>query len=415
MTQVAPAQEIEINLPSDQDASGRTLGDEELAFLKKVIESGTLNSTKGTAVSAAERRFAELLGCGQAVACSSGTAAIHAAIVAIDPEPGEEIITTPITDMGAITPILYQGAIPVFADVDPRTCNITAETIEPCLSERTRAIIVTHLFGNPAEMAAILELAARHSIPVIEDCAQAYLAKSGGRYVGTLGAIGCFSLQQGKHITAGEGGLVVTDDPELARRVKLFVNKAWGYGDPNPDHYFLALNGRMTELQGAVALAQLDKLADGIEQRRTMARRLTEKLGDLPGIETPWVAADADHVYWRYCLWVDESEVPGGSPALGAGLKQHDVASAPRYIQKPAFQCAVLRDQRTFGNSRFPFTLARPEAVDYAPERFPGTFQGLEQILVLPWNERYTEDHVDHIAFAIRSQYAGLRKGHDHG
>lgn len=414
MTQAATAQELEITLPSDQDASGRMLGDEELALLRKVIESGTLNSTKGTAVSALEGRFAELLGCEQAVACSSGTAAIHAAVVAIDPEPGEEIITSPITDMGAITPILYQGAIPVFADVDPRTCNVTAETIEPCLSERTRAIIVTHLFGNPAEMAAILDLAARHSIPVIEDCAQAYLAKSGGQYVGTLGAIGCFSLQQGKHITAGEGGLVVTNDPDLARRTKLFVNKAWGYGDPNPDHYFLALNGRMTELQGAVALAQLDKLAGGVERRRSMASRLTEKLGDLPGIGTPWVAADADHVYWRYCLWVDESEIPGGSPALGAGLKQHDVASAPRYIQKPAFQCAVLRDQRTFGNSRFPFTLARPEAVDYAPARFPGTFKGLEQILVLPWNERYTDDHVDHIAFAIRNQYAGLRKGHNH-
>jgi dTDP-4-amino-4,6-dideoxygalactose transaminase len=250
---------------------------------------------------------------------------------------------------------------------------------------------------------------------VIEDCAQAYLARSGGRYVGTLGAIGCFSLQQGKHITAGEGGLVVTDDPELARRMKLFVNKAWGYGDPKPDHYFLALNGRMTELQGAVTLAQLDKLADGVARRRAMARRLTEKLADLPGIETPWIAADAEHVYWRYCLRVDQRQVPGGSPALGAGLKQHDVASAPRYIQKPAFQCAVLRDQRTFGNSRFPFTLARPEAVDYSPERFPGTFSGLEQVLVLPWNERYTEDHVDHIASAIRSQHARLRKDLVHG
>ena len=410
MTQAAAEEESEITLPSDQDGSGRMLGDEELALLRKVIESGTLTSTKGTAVSAVERRFAEMLGCDQAVACSSGTTAIHAAVVAIDPEPGEEIVTSPITDMGAIAPILYQGAIPVFADVDPRTCNITAETIEPCLSERTRAIIVTHLFGNPAEMGPILDLARRRSIPVIEDCAQAYLARSGGRYVGTLGAIGCFSLQQGKHITAGEGGLVVTDDPELARRTRLFVNKAWGYGDANPDHYFLALNGRMTELQGAVTLAQLDKLADGIERRRAMARRLTGRLADLPGIETPWIAADAEHVYWRYCLWVDQGQLPGGSPALGAGLKQHGIASAPRYIQKPAFQCAVVRDQRTFGNSRFPFTLARPEAIDYAPERFPGTFEGLERILVLPWNERYTEEHVDHIAFAIRSQHAGLRK-----
>lgn len=201
MTLTLATRGAEIVLPSDQDASGRTLGGEELALLRQVIESGTLTSTKGTTVSAVERRFAEMLGCRQAIACSSGTGAIHAAVAAIDPEPGEEIVTTPITDMGAITPILYQGAIPVFADVDARTCNVTAETIEPRLSERTRAIIVTHLFGNPVEMAPILDLAKRRSIPVIEDCAQAFLARSGGRPVGTLGAIGCFSLQQGKHIT----------------------------------------------------------------------------------------------------------------------------------------------------------------------------------------------------------------------
>ena len=121
------------------------------------------------------------MGVTHASACASGTAAIHAAIAAVDPAPGDEIVTSPITDMGAITPIIYQTAIPVFADVDPRTGNVTAETIERVLSPKTRAIIVTHLFGNPAEMGAILELAARHGLPVIEDCAQAYGATYDGR------------------------------------------------------------------------------------------------------------------------------------------------------------------------------------------------------------------------------------------
>jgi len=411
MSTLAAVDDPMIELPSDQDHTGRTLGKEEIELLSQVIKSGTLTSTKGTAVSTLEKKFAELLGSKHAIACASGSAAIHVAVAALDPEPGDEIVSSPITDMGAISPVLFQGAIPVFADVDPRTCNITAETIEACLSDRTRGIVVTHLFGNPAEMGPIMELAERRNIPVIEDCAQAYMASSGGRMVGTMGAIGCYSLQQGKHITTGEGGLVVTDDPDLARRVTLFVNKAWGYGDPNPDHYFLALNYRLTELQGAVAVAQLDKLEAGVKQRQAMASRLTEQLHDLPGIETPWHADDAVHSYWRYCLFVDQAEVPGGSPALGAGLKQRGIFAAPRYIQKPAFQCAVIKDQRTFGNSRFPFTLARPEAVDYSPSRFPGTFSGLERVIVFPWNEAFNETHIDFIASAVRSVHANLRNG----
>lgn len=410
MTELAVKAQSLISLPSDQDSSGRTLGQEELEQLRHVIESGTLTCTKGTACATLEKRFADMLGAKFAIACASGSAAIHTAIAAIDPEPGDEIITTSITDMGALTPILYQGAIPVFADVDPYTCNVTAETIAARISERTRAIIVTHLFGNPCEMKDIVALAAQHKLPIIEDCAQAYLARYDDQYVGTIGAIGCFSLQQGKHITTGEGGLVVSNDPDYARRVRLYVNKAWGYGDANPDHYFLALNYRLTELQGAVAVAQLAKLQDGVDQRRAMAARLTKAISGLNGISPPVHAEGSVHTYWRYCVWVDGSKLPGGSPALGAGLKQYGIAAAPRYIQKPAFRCQVLRDQCTFGKSRFPFTLARPEAVDYDAALFPGTFQGLDEILVLPWNERFTETHVDFIADAIRAEHARLCK-----
>lgn len=389
-------------LPSDQDATGRTLGAEEIESVAAAIRSGTLTSTKGDFTRRFQERFAALCGASHGWACASGSAAIHVAVAAVDPEPGDEIVTTAITDMGALAPIVYQGAIPVFADVDPRTCNVTAETIRSRLSPRTKAIMVTHLFGNPCEMRDILALAAERGLPVIEDCAQAFLATSGGRPVGSLGAIGCFSLQQGKHITTGEGGIVVTSDPDLSRRSFLFINKAWGYGDPKPDHYFLALNYRMSELQGAVALAQLDKLEGLVRQRRELAERLTRLLDGVPGIETPWVASGNEHVYWKYCLRVDSKVIPGGSPELGRRLRDRGIASAPRYIQKPAFQCEVFRDQRTFGASRWPFTLARPEAVDYSPARFPGTFEALEGVLVLPWNERYTDEIVDDLADAIR-------------
>ncbi len=408
MNDMSPVKVEPVNLPSDQDASGRTLGKEEIELVAAAIESGTLTSTKGTFVKQLEERFATMLGSKYAFACASGTAAIHCAVAAINPEPGEEIVTTAITDMGALTPILYQGAIPVFADVDPDTYNVTAASIEAVLSDRTRAIMVTHLFGNPAEMGKIMELARARGIPVIEDCAQSFLATVDGRQTGTIGAIGCFSLQQGKHITTGEGGLVVTDDDHLARQMKLFINKAWGYGDPKPDHYFLALNYRMNELQGAVALAQLDKLAPCVSHRRDTAASLTQALQDLAGIGTPVIAPDATHSYWKYCLNVDPDVFAGGPVAMGTGLRNWNIASAPRYIQKPAFECQVLRDQRTFGNSRFPFTLARPEAVDYDRSRFPGTYRALDQVLVLPWNEKYTSAHVDYLATSIREQHAAV-------
>jgi perosamine synthetase len=408
-TEMNPALE-KIQLPSDQDASGRELGDDEMVKLAEVIESGTLTSTKGQFVKRLEQRFAEYTGAPWAYACSHGTAALHTALAAIDPEPGDEVITTAITDMGALTPIIYQSSIPVFADVDPRTYNITADTIEAVLSPRTKAIMVTHLFGNPCRMGEIMELARVRGIPVIEDCAQAFGAETGGRQVGAWGDIGCFSLQQGKHITTGEGGLVTTSNAELARRMFLFINKAWGYGDKNPDHYFLALNYRMNELTGAVAVAQLEKLGDFVERRKNIAAGLTAGLSGLPGIETPVVDEGATHTYWKYCLRIDGERFEGGIDGLARGLRERDILCAPRYIQKPAFECQVIRDQRTFGNSRFPFTLARPEAVDYSREKYSGTYEALATVLVLPLNEKYTQQHVDYVVAAIRDAATQLLK-----
>ncbi len=396
-------------LPCDQNGSGRTFGDEELRAVSEVLEAGVLTSTKGSFVRALESEFAETIGTRHAHACSSGTSAIHAAVAAIDPEPGEEIIVSPVTDMGALTPVLYQGAIPVFADVDPVTGNLTAETIQERISDRTRAIMVTHLFGNPCDMEPIMSLAGRHQLPVIEDCAQAFLASTEGANLGTLGAVGCFSLQQGQHVTCGEGGLVVTANADLSRRLRLFINKAWGYGDPDPDHYFLALNSRMSELQGAVALAQTRKATDSVDHRVHMAELLTHRLRGCPGITPPLVAPGQRHAYWRYAMLVQPDVIPGGASALAERLQAAGVACAPHYVGKPAFACKVIAEQRTFGNSRFPFTLARDEATDYRPERFRGTHKFLEDVLVLPWNESLQSAHVEFMATSIESAATTLR------
>ncbi len=387
-----------MSLPSDQDASGRSFGPEELAYLKQALDTGTLTSTKGAMVPAFEKAFAQWAGVKHAIACSAGSAAVHIAVAAADPEPGDEIITTPITDMGALTSILYQGAIPVFADVDPVTLNVTADTIAQRLSPRTKAIIVTHLFGNPADMGPILALAEQHKLPVIEDAAQAFGGKWQDRPCGTIGTLGCFSLQQGKHITCGEGGVVTTSDDALARRVRLLVNKAWGYGDPKPDHYFLAPpNDRMTELQAAVARAQLEKLPALLEKRLHAACLLVGSLMKLPGLTLPPVRRGDTHGYWRIPVHVDPAIIPGGVDALAKELRALGIPAAPRYIVKPAFDCEVIRDQRTFGKSRFPFTLAHPDAVNYSKDRFPGAYTGLSTVLIVPLNEAFNDTIVQHI------------------
>jgi dTDP-4-amino-4,6-dideoxygalactose transaminase len=392
-------------LPSEADISGRSFGDEELALLRKVVASGTLNCTKGTVVREFEAKFAASLGLPFCRTTTSGTAAVHAAVAAVDPEPGDEIITSPITDMGAITPILYQTAIPVFADVDPLTYNVTAESIERKLTRRTRAVIVTHLFGNACDMDPIIELCRRKGIRLIEDCAQAFGCTYKGKPVGTLGDIGCFSLQQTKHMTAGEGGMVVARDEGLSRRMRLFIDKAWGYGDPKPDHYFLAMNYRMTELTGAVALAQFEKLPAMLKQRVAIAENLTRQIEGIPGVRPPQKTPGCHPVYWRYALRVDADVLRGRADALGAKLKEAGIFCAPRYVQKLAFECEVLRDQRTFGKSRFPYVgeqrKGEPEIV-YRKEDTPGAIEALAGVVVLPWNEKYTEEHATFIAGAIR-------------
>jgi dTDP-4-amino-4,6-dideoxygalactose transaminase len=403
-----------MQLPSDADHTGRNLGQEELEILKRVIESGTLNCTKGTVVKEFERRFAEKYGVGFCRTTTSGTAAIHTAIAGINPEPGDEFITTPITDMGALTPIIYQTAIPIFADVDPLTYNVTAETIAPKISRRTKAIVVTHLFGNSCDMDPIMDLARKHNLPVIEDACQSYLTEYKGKLVGTIGDIGCFSLQQGKHMTTGEGGIVISkNNNSYSRRMWLFVDKAWGYGDPKPDHYFLAPNYRMTELQGAVALAQLDKVDGVVKNRIITANMLTELIDDIPGVSPPKITADSKHVYWKYPLRIDDEIIQGGVDQFAAKLKERGVFSAPRYIQKPAFMCQIFVERNTFGNSHFPFEgdcrMDDPPVI-YDPKDFPGTFDALSNVVVLPWNEFYTEEHVHFIADSIKEVAQALKR-----
>ncbi len=396
-------------LPSDRDASGRDFGAEELENLAQVLRSGKLNGTFGTFVPRLEREFAARLGVPRAVACASGTAAVHAALGALDLQPGDEVVTSPITDMGAILPILYEGAAPRFADVEPDSGNVSAATIAAVLGERTRAVVVTHLFGMPCDMAPIVALCRERGVVLIEDCSQAFLAEDAGRLVGCHGALATFSLQQGKHMTCGEGGLVVAADEALAKRVELYVNKGFAYGTAQPDHDVPGLNYRMTELQAAVAVAQLHKLDDVVARPRAPAARRCRALEGLAGGATTPARAGTVHSWWRFCLFVDEARIRGGAGALGRSLSAAGLTVMPHYIKKPAFECRVFADRARFGVVREGFANAGVEPPPQASAAHPGVYAALRSMLVLPWNERYHDGHVDLIAAAVHDAVAESR------
>jgi dTDP-4-amino-4,6-dideoxygalactose transaminase len=218
------------------------MGQEELDELAEVVRSGQLGRHGGTKVKELERAFAELYGVKHAVAVSSGSAAVHTAIATIDPNPGDEIITTPCSDFGTVMGILYQNAIPVFADLDPQTFCLNPASVEAKITDRTRAILVVHLFGGLADVDALKAIADRHGIPLFEDCAQSQLSTLNGRLAGTMGDIGCFSFNNTKHLNCGEGGMVVTNDDAFARRARLFADKAWPREEANRYSLFLGQN-----------------------------------------------------------------------------------------------------------------------------------------------------------------------------
>jgi len=404
MTQVA-----ELSLPSDRDSSGRSLGAEELALVREVIESGNLFTIGGTMAPRFEQELAEFFRVKHARAVSSGSAAVHTALGALDIAPGDEVVSTPITDMGAISPILFQGAVPVFADVDPETLNVTANTLRPRISDRTRAIVVTHLFGNPCDMDPILELAKERGIPVVEDAAQAYLATYKGKLIGTLSEIAAFSLQQTKHMTCGEGGFVITDSDELGRRARLWADKGWGYGDASPDHEYLGLNYRMSELQAAVALAQLRKVKGMAAQRVRMANLLRELLEDVPGMRPLRTTPGATQTYWKFVLLIEVEELGAGPDTIGKELKQLGVWNVPRYIRKPAFMCRQFQERNTFRDTRFPYSSHAGAPDIERLDDYPGCRDGLAHVLVLPWTERYEEEHVRYIADRVRQAVETVR------
>ena len=390
-------------LPSFRNHTGRSLGDEEINELIEVIRSGSLSFLTGKKTSNFETAFSSLLGMKQGVAVANGTAALHTAVIYLNPEPGDEIILSPVTDIGTAIPIMAQLAIPVFADVDPNTQNITAATIEPCITSRTRAIIVTHVFGAPADMDPIMELAEKHGLFVIEDCAQAHLAKYKDRLCGTIGHIACFSFQQSKHMTTGDGGMVLSnEDMRFGRELRLCGDKAWPRAKGGRDHLFLAPNYHMTELQAAVGLAQLRKLPAMVQARIDAADQLTARLTHVD-VKPASILPDCRGVFFYYAFRLNMENLRAPAAEVMKAMTAEGIDGFIGYPGPiPLYRYPVIRERLTFGSSGWPFTLPNvTRNWNYSDALCPEAEMACAETVCMWWSEGLTAEHADFIGDAI--------------
>lgn len=277
------------------------LGAEEIAAVTKVLESGMLTSKSGTGTFTLqfEADFAKFVGAKHAIAVNTGTAALHAALLAFDVKTGDEVIAPPFSFIATTNMVLLNGAKVVFADISPNTFTLDPEKVKAAITPKTRAIIPVHLYGHPADMNPLCELAEKHDIAIIEDACQAHGSKYRGHDVGTIGDVGCFSLYPSKVITTGEGGVITTNDNLLAERLRQIRT----HGEIRPYEYVqLGHNYRLPEIQAAIGIEQLKRLPDFLKRRKANARFLTEHLIDIEGITLPKEASWATHNWYLYTI-----------------------------------------------------------------------------------------------------------------
>jgi len=379
-------------------------GELDKRYLNEVIDSDILFFYLGTKVRAFEKRFAEMYGKKHCIACSSGTAAVHIAIGALQLPAGSEVVTSAITDMGSLTGVLYQGLVPVFADVDPATLNLDPESVRKLIAPRTGAILAVHHSGLAADLDALLGIGAEFGIPVIEDCAQALGCEYKGELVGRRGVINCFSLNHFKHITCGSGGMVVTDDDRLRYLSSLFLDKCYQREEGIRNPFFLAPNYQMTELQGAVALAQLTRVEEFTSRRHELGTLWKNYLSGMPGISTQIVPPGSKHSYFLALFCLDHNLLSCTAEEFSEALNAEGVPNKAHLITggRPIYLYDVFRNRSAFPGTQYPFV-----SKDLGSERCyqqgdcPVAEAAFDRWLTMDIHEHYTEKDIEEIAQGI--------------
>ncbi|HEY3292786.1 MAG TPA: DegT/DnrJ/EryC1/StrS family aminotransferase [Candidatus Nanopelagicaceae bacterium] len=295
------------------------IGAEEREAVDRVLQSGML--AQGPEVAAFEKEFSAIVDGRHCIAVNSGTSGLHMALEAIGMDTGDEVIVPSFTFAATANSVALTGATPVFVDIDPRTFNIDPAAIEAAITPRTKAIQPVHLYGQPASMQQIMDIAKRHNLLVVEDAAQAHMASFNGTPVGAFGDAGVFSFYPTKNMTSGEGGMITTASDEIARQSRLLRNQGM---EKRYENEIVGFNTRMTDIHAAIGRVQLRKLAKWTQQRQANAKFLDE---NLKGVVVPYVAPGAVHVYHQYTIRV----VGHDRDAFGAEMTKRGVGNGVYY------------------------------------------------------------------------------------
>lgn len=316
-----------------------TFDGNELAYLTECIETGWVSSS-GAFVKKFEEAFAAEVGVGHAITASSGTSALHLALLALGVGPGDEVIIPALTMIATGNAVLYTGATPVIVDVDRRTGNIDPAAVKRAITGRTRAVFAVHLYGLPCPMDALSEICSEHGLALLEDAAEAIGTTYAGKKAGGLGLGGCFSFFANKAITTGEGGMVTTNDDDFAHRVRRFKDQ-WFIPEKRFFHPQVGYNYRMSNLQAAVGLAQLERVETLVKARQTVAARYNRLLEGFSHLDTPLDAFEGGaNSHWMYAVSLT-SEEDGLRDRLAAYLKTEGIDSRGYFYpmnEQPAFQ-----------------------------------------------------------------------------
>jgi len=325
------------------------IGEKELEYITDCVKTNWISS-KGKYVEEFEEKFARYCGCKYGIATTNGTAALHLALVSIGVGKGDEVIVPAFTMISTVFAILYTGAKPVLVDSEPETWNIDVSQIEERVTDKTKAILSVHIYGHPCDMDPIMKIATEHDLCVVEDAAEVHGAEYRGKKTGGIGDVGCFSFYANKIITTGEGGMITTNNEEIAERARSLKDLAFSK-ERRFLHTDVGFNYRMTNIQAAIGLAQLERIGELVERRRRNAYLYDNLLKDVEGITLPIERAWAKNVYWMYSILV-EDEFGVGRDELMDILMEKGIETRPFFI--PTHQQAAFENMGLFEGEKYP-------------------------------------------------------------
>lgn len=364
------------------------IGEEEIEAVVAALKRGEISGSFGESIPRFEEEFAAYCGCKYGVAVSSGSTALHLAVAAAGIGAGDEVLVSASTNIATALAVIHNQAIPVPVDSESLTWNLDLDLIDGLITEKTKAIIPVHLYGHPVDMDRLMEIAQRHNLLVIEDCAESHGATCRGRMTGSFGDMACFSFYANKVITTGEGGMVTTNDEQLAERLRLLRNLA--FTKPRFRHEEAGFNFRMTGMQAAMGRVQFAKIEHIISEKRRVAHTYNEFLRDVEGLQLPHEASWARNVYWMYSVVVQ--------PKFGISRDQLMTALRAADIDTRTFFCPMNQQ---------PCLLSLP---DFRAVPCPVADGLWENGLYLPSTYSLSEDVIKHVAGAVRAAAESQKK-----